>query len=37
MKDRTAVLAAKAVRGDSDAFGELYSLFSSEMFCRGGT
>ena len=32
MKDRTAVLAAKAVRGDSDAFGELYSLFSSEMY-----
>lgn len=32
MKDRTAVLAAKAVRGDSSAFGELYSLFSAEMF-----
>ena len=32
MKDRTAVLAAKAVRGDSNAFGELYSLFSSEMY-----
>lgn len=32
MKDRSAVLAAKAVRGDSNAFGELYSLFSSEMY-----
>ena len=32
MKDRTAVLATAAMRGDSAAFGELYSQFSAEMY-----
>lgn len=32
MKNKIAVLAANASRGDSAAFGELYSQFSAEMY-----
>ena len=32
MKNRIATLTKKATHGDSVAFGELYSLFSAEMY-----
>ena len=32
MKDKTAVLAKKAMHGDASAFGEIYSLFADEMY-----
>lgn len=32
MKDKTALLTKKAIKGDADAFGELYSLFAGDMY-----
>ena len=32
MKDQTALLTKKAIKGDADAFGELYSLFAGDMY-----
>ncbi len=32
MKDKTAELAQKAKKGDTGAFGEIYSLFAPEMY-----
>ena len=32
MKDKTTQLAKQATKGDSAAFGELYSLFAGEMY-----
>lgn len=32
MKDNIALLTKKAVKGDAEAFGEIYSLFAPEMY-----